>query len=101
MVDDGFRSSRAKVRAWSLVRVQVRPPFKSMRHHCFLRVRVVALEQRENWQDAEANDRENFERVEIGRGARLRLHRQVHPPQSLMARVGGAHASVEQITSEP
>jgi len=72
-----------------------------MHRHGFLGVRVVALEQRENRQDAEANDRENFERVEIGRGARLRLHRQVHAAQSLMARVGGAHAGVEQIIGEP
>ena len=56
--------------------------------------------QRENWQHAEANDRENFERVEIGLGARLRLHRKVHAPQGLMARIGSAHARVEQIIGE-
>ena len=74
---------------------------KSMHRHRFLSARVITLEQREDWQNAEANDRENLERVEIGLGARLRLHRQVHAPQSLMARIGSAHTGVEQIISEP
>ena len=69
---------------------------KSLHRHGFLSARVITLEQRKDWQHAEANDRENFERVEIGLGARLRLYHQVHAPQSLMARIGSAHARVEQ-----
>ena len=73
---------------------------KSVHRGRFLGTRVVALEQRKDGQNAEANDRENLERIEVCPGAGLRLHRQVHPPQSLMARVGCAHARMEQIIGE-
>ena len=50
-----------------------------------LRMRVIFSDQQEERQDAEADNREDLERIEIGLGTRLRLHHKVDAAKSLMA----------------
>src|ERR1700674_2750749 len=73
---------------------------KSM--HCGpLPMRVVFLDQQHQRQHAEANDREDLERIQISLRARLCLHHVVNATQGLMVVVGMAHPRMEQVIREP
>ena len=78
-----------------------RGDIKSMNGCRFLGAWIVAFKQRHDRQHAETDNREDFERVEIGLGARLHLHHLVDTPQSLMAGVDSAHAGVERVIGKP
>ena len=66
-----------------------------------LRVRVVFLNQQHERQDAEADDREDLERIQISLSARLCLHQVVHATQGLMVSVGTAHTGMEDVFVSP